>query len=89
METKKLLIPAKDLRRRSPIVLRQNIRIYFEREHRGPERIRIHWFGSKCILQLEDPIPELSPLGRLQYHIEETVTEYDMVPWNRRSIAEA
>lgn len=88
METKKLLIPAKDIER--PISFqRGRIRTYFEKQYPNSEIIRVQFMKKKCFVQLERPIVEYSSHGRLQFHHEGRMTKYDLVLRNRSEIAEA
>jgi hypothetical protein len=89
METKKLLIPVRFLF--APrIQMRSSIRTYFEKDNPGPEIVRVHFLENKCFVQIDKPVLEYSSHHRLQYHlIEESMTEYDIIPRNRREIAEA
>ena len=89
METKKLLIPARFLF--APrIQMRSSIRTYFEKDNPGPEIVRVHFLENKCFVQIDKPVLEYSSHHRLQYHlIEESMSEYDIIPRNRREIAEA
>ena len=89
METKKLLIPARLVFK--PIIqMRSDIRTHFEKEHPGAEIVRLHFMENKCFVRIEKPILEYSSHHRLQYHlIKGQTTEYDIIPRNRREIAEA
>jgi hypothetical protein len=88
MDTKKLLIPAKDIER--PISFqRGRIRTYFEKHYPGPEIIRVQFMEKKCVVQIETPILEYSSHGRLQFHHQGQMINYDLVLKNRREIAEA
>jgi hypothetical protein len=86
---KKLLIPAR-LVFKPLIQMRSDIRAYFEKEHPGAEIVRLHFVENRCFVQVEEPEIEYSSYQRLQYHlIEDQTTEYDIIPRNRREIAEA
>jgi hypothetical protein len=86
---KKLLIPAR-LVFKPVIQMRGDIRTYFEKNHPGAETVRLHFVENKCFVQIDKPVLEYSSHHRLQYHlIEESMTEYDLVPRNRAEIAEA
>ena len=88
METKKLLIPVRFLF--APrIQMRSSIRTYFERDYPGSEIIRVHFLENKCFVQIDKQKMEYSSLGRLQFNRETETTEYDIIPRNRREIAEA
>jgi len=86
---KKLLIPARLVFK--PIIqMRGDIRTYFEKTHPGAETVRLHFVENKCFVQIDKPVLEYSSYHRLQYHlIEESMSEYDIIPRNRREIAEA
>ena len=86
---KKLLIPARLVFK--PIIqMRGDIRTYFEKNHPGAEIVRLHFVENRCFVQVEKPEIEYSSYHRLQYHlIEGQTTEYDIIPRNRREIAEA
>ena len=89
MDCKKLLIPAR-LVFEPTIQMRSDIRRYFDKHHLGPEIVRVHFMENKCFVQVDKQILEYSSFGRLQYHqTEESMTEYDIIPRNRREIAEA
>lgn len=88
METKQLLIPAR-IAVKPLVQMRSEIHTWFDKHHLGPEIVRVHFVQNKCIVQIDKQIPEYSSLGRLQFNLVEEVTEYDMVPRNRREIAEA
>ena len=88
METKKLMLPAR-FAFYPKIIVRAEIRRYFEKHHLGAEIVHVHFMENKCFVQIENPILEYSSLNRLQYHLEEKTTEYDLVPRNRAEIAEA
>jgi len=88
METKKLLIPVRFLFK-PRIQMRSSIHTFFEKNHPGPEIVRVHFMENKCFVQVEKQIPEYSSLGRFQFNHETEMTEYDIIPRNRREIAEA
>ena len=50
---------------------------------------RQHFMENRCFVQIQRQITEYSSLGRLQFNLVEEMTEYDMIPRNRREIAEA
>jgi len=89
MDSKKLLIPARLVFK--PIIqMRSEVRTFFEKHHPGSEIIRVHFLENKCFVQIDRPVLEYSSHSRLQYHeTEESMTEYDIIPRNRREIAEA
>ena len=86
MDTKKLYVPAKDFPH--PITLRAKVRDHFEREYRGPEHIVLHFLNGKCQLEVRKPVAEFSPLGRLQFHIENHMIEYGIVPSSLPEVTE-
>jgi len=77
MESKQLLVPRKDMS--GHVILRSKVREYFERTYRESERLDLHFVKNKCYVKVATPIPEFSSFGRLQYHDEEKVFEYQIV----------
>ena len=81
MEAKTLMVPARDSKK--PVILRREIREYFERRFRGPERLEVRVINSMCLVTVGQPIPEFSAFGRLQYRIEEQNLSYRLTPNGR------
>jgi hypothetical protein len=88
METKKLLVPVK-LEFIPKIQARGQIRTFFEKNHLGPEIVRVNFLENRCIVRIDKPVLEYSPCKRLQFHLETRATKYDIIPRNRSEIAEA
>ena len=71
-----LLVPSNLTRREAVWAIRR----YFEERFRLDERIeQLSIVNGSCYLKLAIAQPEVSPLGRLQYHSDEYHLKYEIV----------